>query len=54
MDEAEMLCDRVAIMDNGKIIALDKPKKLIKLCLIEALKRKKRWFKPIWKTSLLI
>lgn len=30
MDEAEMLCDRVAIMDNGKIIALDTPKNLIK------------------------
>ncbi len=30
MDEAEVLCDRVAIMDNGKIIALDTPKKLIK------------------------
>ncbi len=29
MDEAELLCDRVAIMDNGKIIALDQPKKLI-------------------------
>ncbi len=30
MEEAEMLCDRVAIMDNGKIIALDTPKKLVK------------------------
>lgn len=30
MDEAEVLCDRVAIMDQGKIIALDTPKKLIK------------------------
>ena len=30
MDEAELLCDRVAIMDNGKIIALDSPKQLIK------------------------
>jgi ABC-2 type transport system ATP-binding protein len=33
MDEAEMLCDRVAIMNNGKIIALDTPKKLIKQLL---------------------
>lgn len=33
MDEAEVLCDRVAIMDNGKIIALDKPKNLIKQLL---------------------
>ncbi len=29
MDEAELLCDRVAIMDKGKIIALDTPKQLI-------------------------
>lgn len=29
MDEAEALCDRVAIMDAGKIIALDTPDKLI-------------------------
>ena len=30
MEEAETLCDRVAIMDNGKIIALDTPQKLVK------------------------
>ena len=29
MDEAEQLCDRVAIMDEGRIIALDTPDKLI-------------------------
>lgn len=29
MEEAEELCDRVAIMDHGKIIALDKPQVLI-------------------------
>ncbi|MCK9368427.1 ABC transporter ATP-binding protein [Candidatus Dojkabacteria bacterium] len=29
MDEAEYLCDRVGIMDSGKIIALDTPDKLI-------------------------
>lgn len=28
MDEADYLCDRVGIIDYGKIIALDKPKKL--------------------------
>lgn len=33
MDEAEILCDRVAIMDQGKIIALDSPHKLIKQLL---------------------
>jgi len=29
MDEAEYLCDRVAIMDSGNIVALDSPDKLI-------------------------
>jgi ABC-2 type transport system ATP-binding protein len=29
MDEAERLCDRVAIMDHGRIIALDTPQQLI-------------------------
>ena len=39
MDEAEYLCDRIAIMDEGKIVALDTPKKLISSLL-------KRGFKP--------
>lgn len=30
MEEAEILCDRVAIMDKGKIIAMDTPKNLVK------------------------
>ncbi len=29
MDEAELLCDRVAIVDAGRVIALDAPKALI-------------------------
>src|SRR6195952_951290 len=29
MDEAEVLCDRVAIIDSGRIIALDSPDRLI-------------------------
>ncbi|MEI9942648.1 MAG: AAA family ATPase [Chitinophagaceae bacterium] len=29
MDEAEYLCDRIAIIDSGKIIALDTPDKMI-------------------------
>lgn len=33
MEEAELLCDRVAIMDNGKIITIDTPKALIKQLL---------------------
>ena len=40
MDEAEILCDRVAIMDSGKIIALDTPKKLIKDLLAKGFKKK--------------
>ncbi len=30
MEEAERLCDRVAIMDKGKIVAIDSPDSLIK------------------------
>lgn len=33
MEEAEELCDRVAIMDYGKIVALDTPQALIKRLL---------------------
>jgi ABC-2 type transport system ATP-binding protein len=40
MDEAEQLCDRVAIMDSGKIIALDTPKNLIKQLLGRGFKKK--------------
>ena len=29
MDEAEVLCDRVAVMDHGKIVAMDAPQALI-------------------------
>lgn len=39
LEEAEMLCDRVAIMDNGEIIALDTPHKLIKDLLARGFKK---------------
>jgi len=39
MDEAEVLCDRIAIMDQGKIIALDTPKNLIKDLLKRGFKK---------------
>lgn len=39
MDEAELLCDRVAVMDNGKIIALDTPKNLIKALIKKGFKK---------------
>jgi ABC-2 type transport system ATP-binding protein len=39
MEEAEMLCNRVAIMDEGKIVAMDAPDTLKKALL-------KRGFKP--------
>ena len=29
MEEAEELCDRVAIMDHGKIVAMDRPTALV-------------------------
>jgi ABC-2 type transport system ATP-binding protein len=41
MDEAEYLCDRVAIMDTGKIIALDAPAKLIDELLATGFERRK-------------
>lgn len=39
MDEAEILCDRIAVMDNGQIIALDTPKNLIKQLLKRGFKK---------------
>lgn len=33
MEEAQLLCDRVAIMDSGRIISLDTPKNLIQQLL---------------------
>jgi ABC-2 type transport system ATP-binding protein len=41
MDEAEYLCDRVAIMDEGCIIALDKPDKLIDELLATGFEKQK-------------
>lgn len=35
MEEAEVLCDRVAIMDQGKIVALETPRNLIETSGIE-------------------
>jgi ABC-2 type transport system ATP-binding protein len=35
IDEAEWLCDRVAIIDHGKIIALDTPKRLMASAEVE-------------------
>lgn len=40
MEEAQLLCDRVAIMDKGKIIALDTPNNLIKALLKKGFKKK--------------
>ena len=42
LDEAELLCDRVAIMDNGKIIALDTPRNLIKQLLKRGFTKKQQ------------
>jgi ABC-2 type transport system ATP-binding protein len=41
MEEAEYLCNRVAIIDEGKIIALDTPDKLIDQLLASGFERKK-------------
>jgi ABC-2 type transport system ATP-binding protein len=40
MDEAEILCDRIAVMDNGKIIAIDTPNNLITQLLGRGFKKK--------------
>ena len=40
MEEAERLCDRLAIMDAGSIIALDKPQNLIDRLLKKGFKKK--------------
>jgi ABC-2 type transport system ATP-binding protein len=41
MEEAEMLCERVAIMDEGKIVALDSPKKLVQQLLGRGFKKER-------------
>ncbi|HLL44783.1 MAG TPA: ABC transporter ATP-binding protein [Segetibacter sp.] len=41
MDEAEALCDRVAVIDTGKIIAIDTPDKLIDDLVSSGFERKK-------------
>lgn len=40
MEEASLLCDRVAIMDDGQIIALDSPKALVKQLLAKGFRKK--------------
>ena len=42
MDEAELLCDRVAVMDEGEIVALDTPKNLIKALLKKGFKKEQQ------------
>ena len=42
MEEAEMLCQRVAIMDEGKIVALDTPENLIQQLLKRGFKKEKK------------
>jgi len=39
MDEAELLCDRVAVMDDGKILTINTPKGLIKELLGRGFKK---------------
>lgn len=41
MDEAELLCDRVAIMDEGEIKVIETPKNLIKQLLKRGFKKEK-------------
>ena len=39
MDEAELLCDRIAIMDNGEIVTIDTPKNLIRALIKRGFKK---------------
>ena len=39
MDEAEILCDCIAVMDNGKIIEIDTPKNLVKALISRGFKK---------------
>jgi ABC-2 type transport system ATP-binding protein len=41
MDEAEILCDRIAVMDNGKIVAIDTPRNLIDQLLTRGFRKKR-------------
>ena len=42
MDEAEVLCDRIAIMDRGKIVKLDTPGNLIKGLLAQGFSKEQK------------
>ena len=42
MDEAEVLCDRVAVIDSGRIIAIDNPDKLIDDLVSSGFEEKKK------------
>lgn len=42
MEEAEVLCDRVAIMDEGKIVAMDTPQALVKKLLKKGFKKARK------------
>ncbi len=41
MEEAEELCDRVAIMDHGKIVAMDRPTALVDSLLSKGFKKER-------------
>jgi ABC-2 type transport system ATP-binding protein len=41
LEEAEELCDRVAIMDEGNIVALDTPRNLVKQLLKRGFKKER-------------
>jgi ABC-2 type transport system ATP-binding protein len=42
MEEAEVLCDRVAIMDEGRIVAMDTPKNLVQKLLKAGFKKSQK------------
>ena len=42
MDEAEQLCDRVGVIESGKIIAMDTPDNLIDNLIASGFQRNKK------------
>ncbi|MCA9834385.1 MAG: ABC transporter ATP-binding protein [Thermomicrobiales bacterium] len=53
MDEAEFLCDRIAVMDGGRIIACDTPEALIRSLPQDAIVKATASGNPAWTESAL-
>lgn len=54
MDEAEFLCDRIAVMDGGRIIACDTPEALIRSLPQDAVVKATTTSDPAWSEADLV